>query len=152
MILDDLTNADRYLDNHPLFGKAFEFLRRPDIASLPDGRHDIDGDRLYAIVMHAPGKGRANAPLEAHRKYIDIQYVVSDRDEMGWQALQKCSAVRDPYDAGRDVEFFTDEPVAWVNVPQGCLAIFFPHDAHAPLGAEGTIHKVVVKVLCEPLP
>ena len=46
MILDRLDNAQRYEAIHPGFRAAFEFLKRSDSANLPDGRHEIDGDRV----------------------------------------------------------------------------------------------------------
>ena len=48
MILDVLQHSGRYASLHPGFGPAFEFLRRTDLASLPSGRHPIDGERLSA--------------------------------------------------------------------------------------------------------
>ena len=46
MILDDLEHASRYCPLNPGFRLGFEFLRRADLASLPSGRHEIDGDRV----------------------------------------------------------------------------------------------------------
>jgi biofilm protein TabA len=146
MILDCLDNWKRYVDAHPLFAKAFEFLLRKDLAALPPGRHEIDGDRLYAVVVKADGAGRAKAALEAHRKYIDIQFLLSGADEMGWRPLAECKGSKG-FDAAKDLEFFTDPAAAWCAVRPGDLAVFFPSDAHAPGGGTGPVHKVVVKVL-----
>jgi len=96
-------------------------------------------------VARESARPRDKAPLEAHRRYIDVQYVLSGADEMGWRALSDCKSPGG-YDAARDIEFFTDEPAAWATVSTGEFAIFFPHDAHAPLTGRGDIHKVVVKV------
>ena len=41
-----IQEAEKFYGLHPLFPKAFEFLKRPDVADLPSGRYDIDGDRL----------------------------------------------------------------------------------------------------------
>lgn len=146
MILTPLTRADRYAALHPQFAAAFTFLRRADLASLEIGRHEIDGEDLYAIVDRAAGRPRDQAPLEAHRKYIDIQYIIAGREEMGWRDLADCAEVREAYDEPRDLEFFQGTPTAWLPVEPGCLAVFFPEDAHAPLVGEGEIHKVIVKV------
>jgi len=146
MILDHLDNAKRYAATHRLFAKAFEFLRRKDLASLAAGRHEVDGDRLYAVVVKADGAGCEKAALEAHRKYIDIQFIVSGTDEMGWRPLAQCAGSKG-FDAAKDLEFFTDRPAAWCAVRPGDFAVFFPSDAHAPGGGTGPVHKVVVKVL-----
>jgi YhcH/YjgK/YiaL family protein len=146
MILDHLDNAKRYAAVNPWFAKAFEFLRRKDLGALSPGRHEVDGDRLYVVVVKADGTGRQKAALEAHRKYIDIQFLVSGTDEMGWRPLGECAGSKG-FDAAKDLEFFTDAPAAWCAVRPGDFAVFFPSDAHAPGGGTGPVHKVVVKVL-----
>ena len=146
MILDHLQNWERYAALHEAFTRAFEFLQRDDLAELPAGRHDIDGDNVYAAVLHADGRGRDAAKLEAHRAYIDIQFCLSGADEIGWKPAAHCRADGNGYDEAEDIEFFTDSPQAWSATPAGTFAVFFPADAHAPLAGEGAIHKVIVKV------
>lgn len=146
MILDSLANGGRYLALNPLFAAAMEFLRRADLASLPEGRHEIQGDRLFALVARAQGKGAAGAKLEVHRKYIDIQYVVSGTEVIGWRAIETCRQAAGPFDQTKDIGFFADPADSWVTVPAGHLAILLPHDAHAPLAGSGPLHKVILKV------
>jgi YhcH/YjgK/YiaL family protein len=149
MIIDRLENADRYCDMHPGFAKAFAFLRRSDLTELPAERHEIDGDRLFCMISKGPGRPRAEAKLEAHRKYIDIQYVIAGNEEMGWKPTADCRVVDVPYDAENDIGFFKDEPDSWNKVPPGSFVIFFPQDAHAPLVGNGQIHKAVLKIAVE---
>ena len=146
MILDHIGNADRYANLHPLFAAAFRYLRKTDHAARPDGRVDIDGDRIFALHSHPLGRGHDGARLEIHRKYIDIQFVVSGHEEIGWKALASCRKVTDPYDAQKDVGFFGDTSDTWSAVPPGHFVIYWPEDAHAPLGGEGSSAKVVVKI------
>jgi YhcH/YjgK/YiaL family protein len=146
MILDTLANADRYLALHPLFPRAFEFLRNTDLAALAPGRHVIDGEALFAIVEACPGRSRTEAKLECHRRYIDIQLVLEGTDEMGWRSLGECHAPVDDYSVERDIRFFEDTPASWVATPAGSFCIFFPEDAHAPLVSDGLVRKVVVKI------
>lgn len=149
MIIDQLENAEHYFHLHPAFARAFEFLRRPDLAELALAKHSIDGDRLFAILSNAPGKDKADALLEAHRNYIDIQYVIAGCDEMGYKPLTSCGQIHTSYDAARDILFFNDPPESWIKFPAGSFAIFFPQDAHAPMAGTGEIHKAVVKVAVE---
>ena len=149
MIIDRLENADRYGDMHPGFAKAFAFLKRSDLAELPAERHEIDGDKLFCMISKGPGRPRAEANLEAHRKYIDIQYVIAGNEEMGWKPTADCHVVDAPYDAEKDIGFFKDAPDSWNEVPAGSFVIFFPQDAHAPLVGDGQIHKVVLKIAVE---
>ena len=145
MILDTLENAARYESLHPAFKAAFKWLREQACGTLPVGRTDISGDRLYASVMREPGRGQAAAKLETHRRYIDIQYLASGSDVMGW--LHAGGGLKSlGYDSSRDLEFYTDRPATWVSVPPGHFAIFFPEDAHAPMAGTEEMVKVVVKV------
>ena len=146
MLIDTLQHADRYLPLHPGFVGAFAFLRHVDLDQLPNGQREIDGDRIYAIVSRDQGRGREKALLETHRRYIDIQFIVSGEECIGWLPMSDCKRVSSPYDAGKDIEFFFDRPATWLSVSPGTFAVFYPEDAHAPLAAQGPIHKIVVKV------
>ena len=144
MILDRLENAERYENIHPGFKAAFEFLRTADLGNLPEGRNDIDGNRMYAVVVQDLGKGRDGSHLETHRKYVDIQFDLSGCDCIGWKHIPV--AERKAYDEKKDVELHDDPPELWLETPPGTFVIFFPEDAHAPMEGEGMLHKVIVKV------
>ena len=146
MIIDRLQNADRYSPLHAGFADGFAFLRSADLARLPDGRHEIDGERLFAIMSRDRGRGREQSLLEAHRRYIDVQFVIGGEDCIGWSPISDCRRVSSPYDAERDLELFFERPATWLAVGPGTFAVFYPEDAHAPLATRGGIHKAVVKV------
>jgi len=146
MILDTLAQADRYSSLHPLFARAFEFLRSTDMVALAPGMHTIQGEQLFAIVEAGTGRTRAEAQLECHRRYIDIQLVLEGVDEMGWKPLAECADPATDYDDARDIRFFNDAPANWIATPPGSFCLFFPDDAHAPLVSAGTIRKVVMKI------
>ncbi|MCK9529912.1 MAG: YhcH/YjgK/YiaL family protein [Gammaproteobacteria bacterium] len=146
MILDTLANARRYHALHHRFPEAFRFLSETDLPSLAQGRHDIAGDALFAIVSRANGRTRAEAPLECHRRYIDIQFIIAGTDEMGWKPARDCLHPRGEYSQEKDILFFDDAADSWVKTPAGGFCIFFPEDAHAPLVGTAPIHKLVVKV------
>jgi biofilm protein TabA len=146
MILANLAESARYASLHPLFGRAFDFLRNTDLKALAPGKHDIQGEAIFAIVEACAGRTRAEAKLECHRRYIDIQLVLDGTDEMGWKPLDECMEPTTDYDAVRDIRFFNDAPSSWIATPTGSFCLFFPDDAHAPLVSGGLIHKVVVKI------
>jgi biofilm protein TabA len=150
MILDVLENAHRYLALNKGFAKAIEFILRPDLKELPVGKYEIDGDRVFAMVSKDPGRKKENALLETHEKYIDIQLVLAGTDDMGWKPRSLCEQPTGEYDQNTDVQFFADEPDAWLSTGSGAFAIFFPEDAHMPLISSGQLHKVIVKVTVAP--
>jgi len=146
MILDTLANADRYAALHPLFAQAFEFLRHTDLRALAPCKHVVQGEDIFVIVEACAGRTRAEAKLECHRRYIDIQLVLEGVDEMGWKPLAECRTPATDYDAARDIRFFDDAPSSWIATPPGSFCLFFPDDAHAPLVSAGFIRKLVVKI------
>jgi len=146
MILDTLSCAGRYAGLHRRFERAFRFLAETDLESLPTGRSDIDGDGLFVILDRKDGRGHAGARLEAHRRYIDIQYTVRGAEEIGWTPLAACAAPDGEFDASKDIVFFGDRPSVWLRLPPGTFAVFFPDDAHAPLAGSDAVVKAIVKV------
>lgn len=154
MVLDTLPRCDRYTTLHPAFARAFEFLTGADWTELVScaasaARHDIDGDRLYVSIARTDGRGRDGARLEAHRRYIDIQLTIEGHEEIGWKPLEDCTQPAGTFDATKDIAFFTDRPESWLSLPAGHFAIFFPDDAHAPLGGQGTVQKAIMKIAIE---
>jgi biofilm protein TabA len=145
MILAGLEQADWYLALHPDFPAAIAFLRGQPLGDLPQGRIEIAGN-VYGMVSRPPTRQRSEAPLEAHREHIDIQYLIGGVEEMGWKSRTRCQRQHGEYDADRDIEFFKDLPDSYVTLRPGQFVIFFPDDAHAPLIGSGEIHKVVIKV------
>jgi YhcH/YjgK/YiaL family protein len=146
MILDVMDHARRYEALNAGFAKAFAFLSRPDIKALPVGKYDIDGERVFATVSKGPGRRKGEARLEAHQKYVDIQFVLAGVEEMGWKPRALCVRPAGNYVPESDIQFFDDDVDTWFLVNPGAFAVFFPEDAHLPLIAAGEIHKVVVKV------
>lgn len=73
MILDSLNNTKKIECLHPLFKKAFDYLKSTDFSKVEDGKHELDGSRLYVSVVSIFGKEKKDAAIETHKKYIDIQ-------------------------------------------------------------------------------
>ena len=151
MILDTLENAGRYVALNEGFAAAFAFLKRADIRELPEGKHEIDGDRLHATIVQGPGRKVEDANLETHQRYIDIQCILSGVDQMGWRPKSSCGRPLASYDPDADLQFFADEPDTFASTRPGAFAIFFPEDAHMPMISAGEIHKVIVKIAVDSL-
>lgn len=149
MILDVLENCDAYADLNPHFATAFAFLRRSDLADLPEGRHEVDGDNVYAVVAKGAGRSPEDALIETHDNYIDIQFVLIGTDTMGWKPRKDFGPKTDASDPRTDVAFYQDVPVVWTAVTSGMFALYFPADAHMPMISDGSLHKVIMKVAVE---
>ena len=145
MIMDTLGNAAKYAGLKVGLSEAFGFLDQPGLADLPDGKYEISGGQAYALIQRTQGRAVEDGELEAHRKYLDVQFVISGEESMGWKNREGLINSIE-YDDEKDLEFFEGEPDSIVRVPPGSFTLFLPTDAHLPLIGNGPIHKVVVKV------
>jgi biofilm protein TabA len=150
MIVDRLEQEPKTSHISARLRQGLQWLRTTDVGGLATGRHDIDGDRLFALVQQYTTRSPHELRWEAHRMYADIQYVVSGVERIGHAPLAAAHE-REPYDAARDVAFF--EPgEEFVVLHPGMFAIFLPEDVHAPRGAAGkpaVVRKIVLKVAAE---
>jgi len=146
MILDILKNGPKYNNVHPRFGKAFEFLLSNDLAAMPAGKIELEGQDLVINVVDAIGRTEDQARMETHCNYIDIQVPVGGIEKMGWKALVNLHTITSAYDSEKDVTFYADKATSMLAVQPMEFAIFFPEDGHQPQIAEGTFRKIIVKV------
>lgn len=146
MILDVLEFSHRWHSIHPEFASAFASLREAWATPPAPGKYVLEPDRLWIIVERGQGRSRADAPLEFHRRFIDIQCVLAGNEEMGWAPLTDESAREVAFDRDRDIGFLTSPARTWFHVHPGQFTIFFPQDAHAPLAGAGPVLKAIAKV------
>lgn len=147
MILDTLENSGLYESINPLFRKAFAYLKETDFFALENGKYFVEGEALFAIVQEYETKSDADAKLEAHKKYIDVQYVVSGEELIGLSSLQGQAPCKE-YDAENDYALY-DEPCSFIKLSKGQFAILFPQDLHKPgikISTPEKVKKVVMKV------
>jgi biofilm protein TabA len=147
MIIDRLANPAPLFQLPSRLARALDYLRANDLRSVPLGRHDLDGDRLFALVQEYTTRAADQCVWEAHRKYIDVQFVALGVERIGYASIAQMRE-REAYDPTRDVAFF--EPGGeLVTIRAGMFAIFGPEDVHSPChaaGEPGLVRKVVVKV------
>ena len=147
MIIDRLANPSPLYQLPSRLARALEYLRATDMRSVALGRHDLDGDHLFALVQEYTTRTADQCVWEAHRRYIDVQFVVTGAERMGdRESRRRCGSAK-PTMSARDVAFF--EPGSeFVTIRAGMFAIFGPEDVHSPChaaGQPGLVRKVVVK-------
>lgn len=147
MIADNIQNRRLYESAHPLFSQAFDFIASYLAEPKPVGKYELLGDALFAMVQSYPAK--AEGRMEAHNKYIDLQFVVSGEEQILW-AQRDGLAVTEDLGEGKDALFLTDgDRPAALTLRAGDFAIFYPTDAHKPGLATATpsdVVKIVVKI------
>ncbi len=146
MIFDTLNNAQRYSGLGYNLANALKFLRHTDLAGLPPGRIDIDGNNLYALVQEYATRPAEQGLWEAHRNYIDVQYLVNGMERMGFANLG--SMQLGDYVPEKDFVPLSGTG-NYVDLFAGAFVIFFPQDGHMPglcVGQPEPVKKVVLKV------
>ena len=146
MIIDRLENAGTYTGLDSGIASALNFLKTTDLEKAGEGRHDIDGDAVYALVMDYTTKPASEGVWETHRRYIDVQYVVSGVERMGYASLDALAA--GPYNKEEDYLFLKGSG-DFVLMPAGTFIILWPQDAHIPgtsVDQPSPVRKVVIKV------
>lgn len=146
MIIDNIENLNLYASLHPLMEQAIQFLQGNDLKALEPGRYTLVEGLLYVNVDIANAKTKAEAKLEAHRRFIDIQLPLSVEEQMGYSPLAHCKQTNACYNDEKDIIFFEGEAETYLKVLPGMFTIFFPQDAHAPCVMNETNKKIIVKV------
>ena len=147
MIADTIENIEPYLALGGNLARGLEFLRDAEAATLPEGRHEIDGDNVYALVQRYTTTPPTGKDFEAHLEYVDIQFVVSGRETSYWAPVASLS-VKVQYRSEQDAAMYQDGESSAIALRPGAFAVFFPQDAHKPGCAAGTasdVKKIVVK-------
>jgi YhcH/YjgK/YiaL family protein len=147
MIVDKIDNSKIYKNISERIDIAFDYLQKTDFSKMEVGKTEINGDEVYFMVQEYTSKKHEDCKLEAHKKYIDIQYVVSGEELMGICTLGNQQLVENKPE--KDVAFYKGE-ISTVKLTAGMFAVLFPEDLHMPgmmSDTQQNVKKVVVKVM-----
>jgi biofilm protein TabA len=152
----------RMQQRDPRFTAAFAYVAeslQPDsavharIAALVAGQSErVElGDGLFAMEQVYLTKAREDAFYESHRRYIDVQVIVTGAEAMEVDDIARLSGAT-AYDEERDFIRYASgaHPHSRILLQAGDIALFFPADGHMPClhpaGAPQLVRKTVVKV------
>ena len=148
MIADNLKNAKLYYGLGERMEKALRYLQENDFSELEPGKYVVDGIKVFAVVQKYESKPMEIGKWEAHRKYIDIQYMVNGSENMGYAYIEDMKDIEN-YNEEKDIAF-TEGKGSFLAMKSGMFAVFAPDDIHMPgiaIDKPQSIKKVVVKVL-----
>lgn len=146
MIYDLIENKALYMKLGEKYEKAFAFIEKAMKEDVATGKHIIDGDNVYANVSEYDTK--TEGVYEAHKDYIDLQFVLSGHEEIYWKNIKDCTPTTE-YDKDGDYLLLTAENPVVLDMPEGAFAILYPDDVHAPCRAYkevSHVKKIVVKI------
>ena len=154
MIADLGTNLSLYRGLAENLDQTIDYIANTDLTGIPEGRHVIYEERLLASVTKYVTGDPLDIPFEAHRRYMDLQYLVEGEESIFWMpmttALTTEPRLADTYSVEKDVVLFHREGGTRIHLTPGVFCIFFPMDAHKPkccVQKPATVRKVVFKIL-----
>lgn len=149
MIFDTRSNLSFYRGYSPLFDLALHYLETTNLNALEPGKYPIQGDSVFTLIQAPETAKREDRLWESHKRYIDIQYLISGKEWIGFQNTDFLT-IKEPYCTERDIAFFHDKGKGFFvpMVPES-FVVCFPQDAHMPLVCESSpesIKKAVIKI------
>lgn len=134
------------IENNPYYLKALDFIKVNDLNILSNGKHVIDGDKIWVNIVDSEMRDVNDAKFEVHNKYIDIQIPLSGDESFGVKERALCTQPIGEFNEAEDYILFADEIETIETVKAGDMIVFTPDIAHAPLIGNGKIHKAIFKV------
>ena len=150
MIFSNIQSRDDLSKYPEAIAKAIRYAAQTNFDALEDGNHEIDGDRMFAKLVHLTSKPVEETHPELHKKYIDVQFWLGGEELFGIAPADGVGSLVGE-DEKEDVYFYDSVAgESFMHAWKGCYAVFFPNDAHRPGVIAGdkpmSYRKVVVKV------
>lgn len=150
MIKNSLKYTKNYYRLSDKVKLALEYLEQNDLKERENGRYDILGDEVYINVQDYTSKPETQGKWEAHRKYIDIQFMIKGSEKIGVGEIDNYQTT-EAYDEAKDLEFLdaTKNKYQFINMNENDFIILYPQDVHMPQIAMNTpsyVKKAVVKI------
>lgn len=149
MVLDKIENQELYSNIHKDFKKVFDFIKSNDLENIELGKHIIEGENVFVVVMEYTTQDVFECKMETHKKYIDIQYMINGEEHIGVSSLHDETPTT-PYDEEGDFMFYTLPALPKIQLKKEHFAIFFPDDIHQTMiqiDSPKPIRKAVFKIL-----
>ncbi|MDF3005589.1 MAG: hypothetical protein K0S22_2061 [Oscillospiraceae bacterium] len=147
MVYDYLINAEKYEGLGAGITAGFAVLQTRDLAALEPGDYPIFGDDIILKIQSYNTKPLEQARLEAHRRYIDIQYIVSGEEKIAVGSLDQAGEELEA-NPKSDIWFYAGNADA-LTLKAGQFMLLFPNETHAPcisLTEPSPVKKALIKV------
>ncbi|HJB00304.1 MAG TPA: YhcH/YjgK/YiaL family protein [Candidatus Mediterraneibacter merdavium] len=147
MIFDSIDNKDSY-KHFPLLFQALDFLSNLPENTLPSTGTILIEDQLFFNPVTLVSKPESECIFEAHRKYIDLHYIVEGVERIGTADITALTETV-PYSEEKDIGFFAGTADGYYNLKPGQFMLCFPHDAHKVAimsDRPAPIKKIVFKI------
>ena len=150
MIFDSLKNKDNYKWNSFLY-QALCFLDELLPEALPEANTVLIPDILFCNPVSLSTRPESECMYEAHRKYIDVHYIVSGIEGIATADPSALAEVT-PYSEEKDIAFYSGKENGRYYLSSGQFMVCYPSDAHKvaiALGQPAPVNKIVFKIKVE---
>lgn len=130
--------------------EAINYLKKTDFSKMAKGKYTINGDKIFLILDEYETKPKNEKKAEVHKKYIDIQYMISGTELVGAGFFDNGNEIFEEYLEEKDRALYTTVHNEFeILLSKGMFAIFFPADIHRPgcqYKSKENVRKAIVKV------
>ena len=153
MIFSKLTAKDPLTAYPKAIRQALEFIQKTDWKAIENGKHPIDGDKMFANVMDMTTRPFEGSHPEIHEKYIDLMYWPEGGEKIGVAPYLGSEPILESRPEN-DIAFLASvDGESVLTATEGCFGVFFPWDAHRPglflEDGPAVSRKCVVKISVE---
>ncbi|MBU4301070.1 YhcH/YjgK/YiaL family protein [archaeon] len=150
MILGQLKNFYESNSLQKELVEAINYIKRTDFSKMAKGRYPIKGDDIYLVLDEYETLPKSEKKAEVHKKYIDVQYMISGTELMGAGFIDGKNEISEEYDEEKDRALYNKvQNESEIIFSEGMFAIFFPTDIHRPgcqFNAKENVRKAIIKV------
>lgn len=146
MILDKIENLSNYVSLNKYFLEIITFLQKTDLGNLKEGKTLLVGEELFLLYNVYNTKVNKLGILEAHKKYIDLQYIIEGEEIINYEVFRK-QKIYKSYNSEDDYLLYNEDNSKKIKIEKGEFVIFFPEDLHFPGNNSSSISKKVKKIV-----
>ncbi|MFB2831901.1 YhcH/YjgK/YiaL family protein [Aeromonas jandaei] len=82
MIFGNIHQPQTYNYLSPILKQAITYFKQTNMLDIPIGRYELEKDLLYVNVMEFDTGFAEQKQAEVHKKYIDIQFLISGEERI----------------------------------------------------------------------
>ena len=142
MIICPWKDIKKYAPLLPGIEEAYDAINA--LETFEAATYQLSGGNRFFV---SSGTTIEPSTAEAHRQYLDIQYIVKGKEVVGWADLADCVPATE-FSEEKDIGMYSG-PFTFHTIPEGTCYVVFPEDAHMPgrhLDVPNDFVKIVVKL------
>lgn len=149
MITDKIKNIKKYPEIEAYAQEIFAFIKKTEEDAIEDGRYELKGEELFALVQSYETRPLEAGLMESHVQYIDLQYIVNGEECIYWNPIDEMTVKEDKRPAADAIFYEIEQPQNKTVLKAGMFGYYVPTDGHMPCIAVDFptfVKKIVFKI------